>query len=123
MRSRDTSDFNPSKERIECALQVSLIGFAILFFYDPLTCRGARLSVENCAVDMHKAFVSVNEKLCPNEEVCNDRFHLAHKVNEASDKVRRSEFKKAKDNKDEFDQDMLEPHRRFILVTRKKDLS
>ena len=85
--------------------------------------KGQKLSVENFAVDMHEAFISVIKTECPNAEICVDRFHLVQKVNEAFDKVRRSEFKKAKETKDEFNENMLEPHRRFILVAREKDLS
>jgi transposase len=85
--------------------------------------KGQKLSVEHFAVDMHEPFISVIKTECPNAKVCVDRFHLAQKVNEAFDKVRRTEFKKAKEEKDEFNTNMLEPHRRFILVTRDKDLS
>lgn len=85
--------------------------------------KGQKLTVESFAVDMHEAFISVVKSECPNAKICIDRFHLAQKVNEAFDKVRRAEFKKARDNKDEFSKNMLEPHRRFILVTREKDLS
>jgi len=85
--------------------------------------KGQKLSVENFAVDMHEPFITVIESECPNSAVCVDRFHLAQKVNEAFDKVRRAEFKKARDNKDEFNKSMLEPHCRFILVAREKDLS
>jgi transposase len=85
--------------------------------------KGQKLSVENFAVDMHEAFISVVKTECPNAEVCVDRFHLVQKVNEAFDKVRRKEFKKAKESNDNFAEGMLEPHRRFILVTREKDLS
>lgn len=84
---------------------------------------GQKLTVENFAVDMHEAFFSVIKSECPNAEICVDRFHLVQKVNEAFDKVRRSEFKKAKETKNQFDENMLEPHRRFILVSRQKDLS
>jgi hypothetical protein len=85
--------------------------------------KGQKLSVENFAVDMHEAFISVIKTECPSAEICVDRFHLVQKVNEAFDKVRRFEFKKAKETKDQFSEGMLEPHRRFILVTREKDLS
>jgi transposase len=85
--------------------------------------KGQKLSVENFAVDMHEGFISVIKTECPNAEICVDRFHLVQKVNEAFDKVRRSEFKKAEKNNDNFNKDMLEPHRRFILVSREKDLS
>ena len=81
------------------------------------------LSVKKFAVDMHEPFMAVIRTECPNADICVDRFHLAQKVNEAFDKVRRAEFKKAKAQNDEFTEDMLEPHRRFILVAREKDLS
>lgn len=85
--------------------------------------KGQKLTVENFAVDMHEAFISVIKTECPNAEICVDRFHLVQKVNEAFDKVRRSEFRKAKETNDIFAEGMLEPHRRFILVAREKDLS
>jgi transposase len=84
---------------------------------------GQKLTVENFAVDIHEPFISVIKTECPNAEICVDRFHLVQKVNEAFDKVRRSEFRLAKENNDRFNKDMLEPHRRFILVAREKDLS
>lgn len=84
---------------------------------------GRRMTVEHFAVDMHEAFISIIKKECPNAKVCVDRFHLVQKVNEAFDKVRRSEFRKARTEKNTFSQDMLEPHRRFILVSRQKNLS
>jgi len=84
---------------------------------------GQKLAVEKFAVDMHEPFIAAIKSNCPNAEVVIDRFHLAKQINEAFDKVRRSEFKKAKEGKDEFQKGMLEPHRRFILVARNADLS
>jgi transposase len=84
---------------------------------------GQLLAVERFAIDMHDPFFVTIKKLCPNAEICVDRFHLAQAVNKAFDKVRRSEFKLAKEKKNQFCEDMLEPHRRFILVSREKDLS
>lgn len=84
---------------------------------------GQLMAVEKFAVDMHEAFISIIKEKCPNAEVVIDRFHLAQKINEAFDKLRKSEFKKAKTNKDNFTQGMLEPHRRFILMARDADLS
>jgi transposase len=84
---------------------------------------GQKLAVENFAVDMHDAFISVIKTECENANICIDRFHLAQKANEAFDKVRRSEFKKAKETNDKLSRNMLEPHRRFILMAREKDLS
>lgn len=84
---------------------------------------GRKLAVENFAVDMHEAFITVIKDECPNAQICVDRFHLVQKVNEAFDLVRKSEFKLAQKNKDTFTEGMLEPHRRFILVSRHQDLS
>lgn len=80
-------------------------------------------SVQRFAVDMHDPFMKTINEECPNALICVDRFHLAQKVNETFDKVRRFEFRKAKDTNDKISRDMLEPHRRFILVSREKDLS
>ncbi|MGZ3747648.1 MAG: ISL3 family transposase [Pseudobdellovibrionaceae bacterium] len=81
------------------------------------------LSVKKFAVDMHEPFMLVIRTECPNADICVDRFHLAQKVNEAFDKVRRTEFKKAKQANNDFVEGMLEPHRRFILMAREKNLS
>ncbi len=81
------------------------------------------LSVEKFAVDMHEPFMAVIRTECPNADICVDRFHLAQKVNEAFDKVRRAEFKKARGDNNKFTENMLEPHRRFILMAREKSLS
>lgn len=81
------------------------------------------LSVRKFAVDMHEPFMAVIRTECPNADICVDRFHLAQKVNEAFDKVRRAEFKKARQDNNTFTENMLEPHRRFILMSREKDLT
>ncbi len=81
-----------------------------------------RLSIHFFAVDMHDPFISVIRSLCPNSEICVDRFHLAQSVNDAFDEVRKTEFRLAKETKDEFQQEMLAPHRRFVLVEREKML-
>jgi transposase len=81
------------------------------------------LSVKKFAVDMHEPFMAVIRTECPNADICVDRFHLAQKVNEAFDKVRRAEFKKARQSNNSFTENMLEPHRRFILVAREKELT
>lgn len=57
------------------------------------------LSVKTFAVDMHEPFISVIRTECLNAMICVDRFHLVQKANEAFDKVRRSEFKKAREQK------------------------
>lgn len=84
---------------------------------------GQKLAVEQFAVDMHDPFISVIRQQCLNAIVVIDRFHLAQKINEAFDKLRKSEFKKARSQNDHFTQGMLEPHRRFILLARDPNLS
>ncbi len=84
---------------------------------------GRKLAVEQFAVDMHLPYIATNKKECPNAKVVIDRFHLAQQVNKAFDSLRKSEFTKAKKNNDSISKDMLEPHRRFILMARDADLS
>jgi transposase len=84
---------------------------------------GQKLAVEMIAVDMHDPFITAAYKNLPNVEVCVDRFHLAQAVNKCFDEVRRSELKKAHLNKDVFQEGMLSPSRRFVLVDRRKNLS
>jgi transposase len=79
--------------------------------------------IKSFAVDMHEPFIAVIKQLCPQAEICVDRFHLAERVNEAFDEVRRAEFKKASEANDSFQAGMLAPHRRFVLVEREKKLS
>ena len=85
--------------------------------------KGQKLAVEKFAVDMHEPFITTIKQECPNAEVVIDRFHLVQKINEVFDKLRKSEFKKAKQNNDAISETMLEPHRRFILLARDADLS
>ena len=84
---------------------------------------GQRMSVEMMACDMHDAFISSANKNLPNAEVCVDRFHLAQAVNKSFDEVRRTELRRAQENKDMFEQNMLSPSRKFILVERQKVLT
>ncbi len=75
------------------------------------------------AVDMHDAFIKSAVANLPNAEICVDRFHLAQAVNKSFDEVRKSEFKKAQQNKDIFQEGMVSASRRFVLVDRKKNLT
>lgn len=81
-----------------------------------------RASIKTFAVDMHEPFMKAIRKLCPNAQICVDRFHLAERVNDAFDELRKEEFKKAKEANDNFQLGMLSPHRRFVLVEREKKL-
>ena len=81
-----------------------------------------RALIQYFSVDMHDPFIVTIQKLCPNAQVCIDRFHLAQKVNDAFDDLRKSEFRLAEKNQDQFQLGMLAPHRRFVLVEREKKL-
>jgi len=80
--------------------------------------QGQRMSIERFAVDMHEPYISVIEKMCPNAEVTVDRFHITQSLNKAFDELRKLEFKKAQQNCRSFEKGMLEPSRRFMLVTK-----
>lgn len=81
-----------------------------------------RAAIKIFAIDMHEPFMLTIRKLCPNAQICVDRFHLAEQVNDAFDALRKAEFKKAKESNDIFQLGMLSPHRRFVLVEREKKL-
>lgn len=85
--------------------------------------EGQRLAVEFFAVDMHDPFISVIQKTCPNAQICVDRFHLAQSINKAFDEVRKAELKRAQAQQDSFQEGMLAPSRRFVLVEKKKELT
>lgn len=85
--------------------------------------EGQRLAVEFFAVDMHDPFINVIQAMCPNAEICVDRFHLAQQINKTFDEVRKSELRRAQAEKDVFQEGMLAPSRRFVLVEKKKDLT
>lgn len=84
---------------------------------------GQKMAVEHFAVDMHEPFILAAKNQCPNATIVIDRFHLAQQINKAFDTVRKAEFKKASKRKDIFQQGMLEPHRRFVLMSRDAELS
>jgi transposase len=75
------------------------------------------------SVDMHEPFILTIKKFCPNAKICVDRFHLAQRVNETFDELRKAEFKLADATNDKFQMKMLSPHRRFVLVEREKKLN
>ncbi len=85
----------------------------------PELCR----QINFLAVDMHDGFIEAAEKHCPNAKVAVDRFHVAEALNKAFDEVRKQEFEQAKQNKDNFQRQILMPSKRFILIERSRDLS
>jgi transposase len=85
--------------------------------------QGQKLAVEFFALDMHDPFIRVAKEACPNAEISIDRFHLAEQINKKFDEVRKTELRKAQSNKDLFQEGMLAPSRRFVLVERAKNLT
>ncbi len=49
-----------------------------------------RAAIRIFAVDMHEPFISTIKKLCPEAQICVDRFHLAERVNKAFDELRKA---------------------------------
>lgn len=82
-----------------------------------------RLAVEYFGLDMNAGFFKAVTKLCPNAEIAVDRFHLVQRLNEKFDRVRREEYFKARKSHDEFQQTMLSPQGRSLLVERKPNFS
>ena len=80
-----------------------------------------RAEIKFFSVDMHDPFISIIKK-GSNAQICVDRFHLAQKVNDTFDDLRKAEFKLADAANDKFQLKMLAPHRRFVLVEREKKL-
>lgn len=85
--------------------------------------RPKRMAVEYFALDMNQGYFKAVTKLCPNAEIAVDRFHLVQQLNERFDRVRREEYFKARKCHDEFQQTMLSPQGRSLLVERKPNFS
>lgn len=75
------------------------------------------------SVDMHKEFFNAIKKKCPEAEIAVDRYHLVESLNKVFNRLRQSEYEKAKRKQDPFQTDMLEPGRKFILSKRNPVLS
>jgi len=68
---------------------------------------------------MWKPYLKVNKKKCVNALNILDRFHIAKKLNEAVDQVRRDEVKKLKDTGNDNVFEKCE----YILLKRPENLS
>lgn len=79
--------------------------------------------VKFVSVDMHKEFFKAIKQKCPEAEIAVDRYHLVESMNRVFNKLRQSEYEKAKRKKDHFQMGMLEPGRKFILSQRNPQLS
>ena len=67
-----------------------------------------RAEIKFFSVDMHDPFILIIKKFCPNAQICVDRFHLAQKVNDTFDDLRKAEFKLADAANDKFQLKMLD---------------
>jgi transposase len=85
--------------------------------------KAQREKIEFFALDMNAGYFKAVRKLCPSAEIAVDRFHLVQSLNETFNKLRKAEFTKARQRKDEFQASMLEGGRRFILMERNPSLS
>lgn len=80
--------------------------------------RPQRLSAQFFSIDMNAGYFKAVTKFCPNAEIAIDRFHLVQILNERFDLVRREEFYKAKRSRNDFQETMLGPTKKFILCER-----
>lgn len=69
------------------------------------------------SMDMWDPFIASVKENCPLAEIVFDKFHVAKKINEALDKIRKQEFAKAEKNKR-----TEMKHKRFVILKRKKNL-
>jgi len=82
-----------------------------------------REGVKFFALDMNDGYFKAVRQLCPNAEIAVDRYHLVENMNLVFNELRKDEYKKAKQKKDQFQLGMLEAGRRFILMERNPVLS
>jgi len=82
--------------------------------------KGQKMAVEWFCCDMHDPYILGAKTHLPNAKICVDRFHVVQLANKAFDQVRKQEIARAES---EFQKAMLLPSKRFILVSREKDLS
>jgi transposase len=75
-----------------------------------------RQGVKFFAVDMNPGYFAAIKKLCPQANICVDRFHLVQMMNKYIDKVRSQEYRKAQKLKDSFQMTMLGPARRYLIM-------
>jgi transposase len=115
-------DYNKKEDKHEGKVLFNAVGRGTAALRDcfSVLSEGQKMAVEYFCCDMHDPFIHGAKKHLPNAKICVDRFHVVQLANKAFDQVRKDEFKRAES---EFQHDMLLPSRRFILVSRDKDLS
>lgn len=70
------------------------------------------------SLDMWDPYIKAIKEQCPNVELIFDKFHVAKKVNEALDCVRKEEFANA-----EPDERINMKHKRFVILKREENLN
>ena len=79
--------------------------------------------VESVALDGARTYISSTTKYAVNALIVLDRFHIAQKLNNTVDTVRKLELQKARKNDENDLINRLHPKHRFILLKNKKKLS
>jgi transposase len=115
-------DYNKKKEKHEGKVLFNAVGRGKAALRDcfSVLSKGQKMAVEWFCCDMHAPFIEGAKTHLPNAKICVDRFHVVQLANKAFDQVRKEEIARAES---QFQKDMLLPSRRFILVSREKDLS
>lgn len=70
------------------------------------------------SMDLWDAYIKAIKESCPNVILIFDKFHVVKKINEALDKVRKSEFADASQ-----EERINMKHKRFVILRREKNLS
>lgn len=91
-------------------------------YYESLGEKNCR-AIESVAMDGAKTFISSTKKNAINALIVLDRFHVAQKVANAVDQIRRNELSKARKNKNDKLIALTNCKQRFILLKKKKNLT
>lgn len=85
--------------------------------------KATREKIEFFALDMNAGYFRAVKKHCPNTEIAVDRFHLVQAMNEYFNQVRKHELWKAKKINNQFEVEMLEGGKKFILMEKNPKLT
>jgi transposase len=115
-------DYNKKEQKHEGKVLFNAVGRGKAALRDcfSVLSPGQKMAVEWFCCDMHEPFIQGAKIHLPNAKICVDRFHVVQLANKAFDQVRKMEIARAES---EFQKAMLLPSKRFILVSREKDLS
>jgi len=79
--------------------------------------------IQSVALDGARPYISSTANYAVNASIVLDRFHATQKASQALDLVRKSELRKARENKDEELIALTNCKQRFVLLKNKKNLS